>query len=196
MTATTILRIDASARKVGSISRQLTDEIVARFDGAKVITRDLADTPLPQVNESFVTVTKGSAEAEMSEAQRKIVGLSDHLVTELQAADVIVIGLPVYNFGVPSALKAWIDLVARAGVTFHYTENGPVGLLTGKRVIVAMASGGTELDSPMDFATPYLRHVLGFMGLTEVEVVHADRLAFDAEGTLKSAKDQIASLAA
>ena len=122
--------------------------------------------------------------------------IPDRLIDELKAADTIVIGLPVYNFGVPSGLKAWIDLVARAGATFRYTEAGPEGLLAGKRAIVAMASGGTEAGSAIDFATPYLRHVLGFIGITEVELVRADRLAFDAEGTLKAAQQQVAGLAA
>lgn len=196
MTSTNILRVDTSARKAGSISRQLSDEIVARFEGADVITRDLAATPLPQLSEGFVNLTKGYKEVELTDDQRALLALSDQLIAELKAADVIVIGLPVYNFGVPAALKAWIDLVARAGVTFRYTEKGPEGLLTGKRAVLAMASGGTQLDSAIDFATPYLRQVLGFMGVTDVEVVNADRLAFDAEGTLKAAKEKIANLAA
>lgn len=196
MTSTNILRVDTSARKAGSISRQLSDEIVARFEGADVITRDLAATPLPQLSEGFVNLTKGYKEVELTDDQRALLALSDQLIAELKAADVIVIGLPVYNFGVPAALKAWIDLVARAGVTFRYTEKGPEGLLTGKRAVLAMASGGTQLDSAIDFATPYLRQVLGFMGVTDVEVVNADRLAFDAEGTLKAAKEKFANLAA
>lgn len=193
---THILRIDTSARRAGSVSRDLTDAIVAKFAGAQVATRDLAAAPLPQINEGFVTVTKDSDQESLSDAQRQMLALSDELIAELRAADTIVIGLPVYNFGVPSGLKAWIDLVARAGETFRYTEAGPEGLLKGKRAIVAMASGGTEAGSAIDFATPYLRHVLGFMGITNVELVHADRLAFDAEATLKAAQDQVAGLAA
>ncbi|WP_068109560.1 FMN-dependent NADH-azoreductase [Tropicimonas marinistellae] len=196
MTTQKILRIDTSARRAGSVSRELTDTIVARFPGAEVVTRDLADSPLPHINEGFVTVTKGAGDDSLSDAQREMIALSDTLIDELKAADTIVIGLPVYNFGVPSALKAWVDLVARAGVTFRYSEAGPEGLLTGKRVIIAMASGGTEANSPIDFATPYLRHVLGFMGMTDVQLVHADRLALDPEGTLKSAQSQVAELAA
>lgn len=193
---TTVLRIDASARRTGSISRDLTDAIVAKLNDTKVITRDLAAEPLPQIDEGFVTVTKDTVSEDLSHGQRDILALSDRLIDEIRAADTIVIGLPVYNFGLPAALKAWVDLVARAGVTFNYTENGPVGTLTGKRVIIAMASGGTEADSAIDFATPYLRHVLGFMGMTDVELVHADKLAFDAEATIKSAQEQVAALAA
>jgi FMN-dependent NADH-azoreductase len=191
----TILRIDASARRTGSISRDLTDAIVSKFDTAEVRVRDLATDPLPQINETWVGANFTPAD-KRSDAQRQTLAQSDALVAELRAADTIVIGLPVYNFGVPAGLKAWIDLVARAGETFRYTESGPEGLLTGKRVIIAMASGGTEADSAIDFATPYLRHVLGFMGITQVELVRADRLAMDAEGTLKSAQDQVAALAA
>jgi FMN-dependent NADH-azoreductase len=101
--------------------------------------------------------------------------VSDALVAELQAADEIVIAVPVYNFSVPAALKAWIDMVARARVTFRYTEDGPVGLLTGKRAWVIVGSGGTELDGPVDFATAWLRHVLGFLGIDDVRVIAADR---------------------
>ena len=104
------------------------------------------------------------------------------------------IGLPIYNFGVPAALKAWVDLVARAGVTFRYTEAGPQGLLTAKRAIVAVASGGTEAGSEIDFATGYIRHVLGFIGITDVSFVTADRLMIDADGTMAKALEQVDAL--
>jgi FMN-dependent NADH-azoreductase len=102
---------------------------------------------------------------ERGEAERAALAESDALVAELKAADVLVIGVPIYNFGIPAALKAWVDLVARARVTFRYTEQGPVGLLTGKRAYLAVASGGTPVGSAIDFATGYLRHVLGFLGI-------------------------------
>ena len=196
MTAQTLLRIDSSARLEISISRELVDEIVHKFANATVIARDLARDPLPQIDDGFVTVTKGATSDDLTQGQRDMLALSDRLIDELKAADTIVIGLPVYNFGIPSALKAWVDLVARAGVTFNYTEEGPKGALSGKRVIIAMASGGTEAGSPIDYATPYLRHVLGFLGMSEVELVRADRLAFDAEATVASARAQVAALAA
>lgn len=196
MSSKTVLRIDSSARLTNSVSRDLVTAIVDKFENAKVITRDLAANPLPQIDEGFVTITKDTPADELSDNQRHMLALSGELIDELKAADTIVIGLPVYNFGVPAALKAWIDLIARAGVTFNYTEAGPVGALTGKRVIIAMASGGTEANSAIDYATPYLKHVLGFLGMSDVELVHADRLAFDAEGTIKSAQDQVAALAA
>jgi FMN-dependent NADH-azoreductase len=120
---------------------------------------------------------------------------AEALVAELQAADTLVIGAPIYNFGVPAALKAWIDQVARAGVTFRYSETGPVGLLSGKRAFIVAASGGTEAGGGMDFATGYLRHVLGFLGIADVTLVAADRLMFD-QGAVARAEAEIARLAA
>ena len=139
------------------------------------------ETPLPQIDETWVAANFTPA-ADRSEAQNARLAQSDALVAELQAADTIVIGLPVYNFGVPAALKAWIDLIARAGVTFRYTAEGPEGLLTGKKVIVAFASGGVQLGSDYDFASTYLRHVLGFVGLTDVSIIteQADAAQFAA----------------
>lgn len=191
-----ILRIDASARSTGSVSRDLTDRIEARYRAAtdaRVTTRDLA-SGLPQIDEAWVEANFTPA-ADRSAAQRDRLALSDELVAELRGADVIVIGTPIYNFSVPAALKAWIDLVARAGVTFQYAEYGPKGLLEGKRAIVAVASGGTEVGSEIDFATGYLRHVLGFLGITDVVFVNADRLAVDAEGTIRAAQEAVEALA-
>jgi len=119
---------------------------------------------------------------------------SDELIGELRAADLLVIGLPIYNFGVPAAFKAWVDLVARVGETFQYGENGPIGLLTGKRAIIAIASGGTELGSNIEFASNYVRHLLGFIGVTDVTFIAADKLAIDAEGSLLSAQNAIDAL--
>ena len=189
----TILRIDASARKSGSISRDLVDRIVAKASTARVITRDLADTPVPQINEDWIGANFTPADTR-TEAQTETLALSDTLVAELMDADTIVIGLPIYNFGVPSALKAWIDMVARAGVTFRYSEAGPEGLLTGKRAILAVASGGTKSGSEMDFATGNIRHVLGFMGITDVTIVAADQLMIDADATMKAANEQLDAL--
>jgi FMN-dependent NADH-azoreductase len=190
-----ILRIDSSARRSGSVSRDLADRIVARIGaGAQVTRRDLAGG-LPLIDEAWVQANFTPAD-KRTDAQRATLALSDALVAELVAADVVVIGLPIYNFGMPAALKAWVDLVARAGVTFRYTEAGPRGLLTGKRAIVAVASGGTEAGSDLDFATGYLRHVLGFMGIADVSLVTADRLMLDAEASLAAAARQVEALAA
>ena len=195
MTTQTLLRIDASARRTGSVTRDLTDQIVAKLAPETVLTRDLADTPLPQIDEDWVGANFTPAD-DRSEGQKARLAQSDALVADLQAADTIVIGLPIYNFGVPAALKAWVDLVARAGLTFRYTADGPQGLLEGKRAILAVASGGTEAGSEIDFALRYMKHVLGFIGITEVETVAADRLALDAEATLTAAKAQVEQLAA
>lgn len=193
MTATAILRIDTSARSSGSVSRDLTDRVIARFPEATVTTRDLAPG-LPLIDETWVGANFTPA-ADRTPDQRAVLALSDELIAEVQAADTLVIGLPIYNFGVPATLKAWVDQVVRAGVTFRYTENGPEGLLQGKRAIVIVASGGTQAGSEIDFATGYIRHVLGFVGITEVEFVTADRLALDPESTLQSARNQIDELA-
>jgi FMN-dependent NADH-azoreductase len=188
-----ILRIDASARRTGSVSRALNDRLIARFGAADVTTRDLAATPLPLIDEDWVGANFTAPE-DRSETQRAALALSDALVAELRAADTIVIGLPIYNFSVPAGLKAWIDLVARAGETFAYTAEGPQGLLSGKRVIVTVASGGVEPGSDYDYATTYLSHVLGFLGLTDVEFVAAAGLASDADAAIKSAEDAVDAL--
>ena len=192
---TNILRIDASARKTGSISRELNDRIIARYQkagAANVATRDLTDA-LPHLNENWLGANFTPA-SDRTDAQRETLALSDTLIEEINAADVLVIGLPIYNFGVPAALKAWVDLVARAGVTFQYSETGPKGLLTGKRAIVTVASGGTEMGSDIDFASGYLRHVLGFIGITDVIFVAADQMAIDADTTLAAAHEAVETL--
>ncbi len=192
---THILRIDSSARTTGSVTRDLNDRIVSKFEAAgpiELTTRDLAD-PLPQINEDWIGANFTPAD-QRTEAQKNTLALSDTLVDEIREADILLIGLPIYNFGVPTALKAWIDLVARAGETFRYSENGPVGLLEGKRAIVTVASGGTERGSDIDFATTYLSHVLGFIGITDVMFVSADRLAVDADASMANAEAAIDAL--
>ncbi|MBF9043475.1 FMN-dependent NADH-azoreductase [Rhodobacterales bacterium HKCCE4037] len=190
----TLLRIDASARREGSVSRDLTDKVIARLAPKHIITRDLGPG-LPLIDEGWIGANFTKAE-QRSPEQAETLALSDTLIAELQAADTLVIGLPIYNFGVPATLKAWVDQVARAGVTFRYTEAGPEGLLKGKRAIVVVASGGTEVGSAIDFATGYIRHVLGFIGITDVDFVTADRMMLDAEATLAIANRQVEALAA
>jgi FMN-dependent NADH-azoreductase len=190
----TVLHIDSSARAENSVTRSLSAEITAQLSPAQVIRRDLA-TPLPLLDEAWVNANFTPADQRTPE-QQALLAQSDSLIDELKQADTVVIGTPIYNFSVPSTLKAWIDLVARVGVTFRYSETGPEGLLTGKRAIIAVASGGTQAGSDIDFATTYLRHVLGFIGITEVELVAADQLAQDADGSMARAKSAIAALAA
>lgn len=192
---THILRIDSSARRAGSVTRELTGRIVERLRATgpvSVTERDLADG-VPLIDETWVAANFTAPEARTPE-QVEALAFSDKLVAELQDADVIVIGVPMYNFAIPASLKAWIDLVTRAGVTFRYTPNGPEGLLKGKRAILAVATGGTDVGSAIDFATRYMRHILGFIGITDVEVVHADRVAIDAEAALREATAEIEAL--
>lgn len=190
----TVLHIDSSIRAEGSVSRALSQKIVDRFDGATVIRRDLAQG-VPLIDGAWIGANFTPA-ADRSAAQKAALAVSDAMVAELQAADVIVIGTPIYNFSVTAAMKAWIDLVARAGVTFAYSETGPKGLLEGKRAIIAIASGGTPVDSEIDFAGRYIRHIMGFIGITDVEFVKADSLGNGGDAKIAEANAQVATLAA
>jgi FMN-dependent NADH-azoreductase len=172
-----VLRVDASARVEGSITRQLADRMIdamqERMPGMVVTQRDVAQG-LPFVDAAWVNANLVDPDAR-SEPQRKALSGSDALVAEVMDADVWVIATPIYNFGVPASLKAWIDQIARARLTFRYTEQGPQGLLVGKKVYILTATGGIEVGSAIDFATPWLKFVLGFLGITDVEVIAADR---------------------
>ncbi|SFS00016.1 FMN-dependent NADH-azoreductase [Yoonia litorea] len=170
--AGTVLLINASGSSAGSATRAATDQLVAELAPETLITRDLAADPLPQIDEAWIKARLVPVK-DRSDADHATLSLSDALIAELKAADMVVIGMPVYNFGMPAALKAYIDLIARPKVTFAYTEGGPVGLLEGKRAIVAVASGGTQIDSASDFATPHLRQVLSFIGIKDVSVYAA-----------------------
>lgn len=191
---THVLRIDSSARTEGSSSRTLIDKIIARFTsaGASVTTRDVS-TGLPVLTQDWVAANFTPAEAR-SDAQKQELSLSDKLIDEVKAADVLVIGLPIYNFGMPAALKLWVDLICRAGLTFRYRDNGPEGLLSGKRAIVVLSSGGVELGASVDHASSHLRTVLGFIGVTDVSFVRADGQALDAAAALARADADIATL--
>ncbi|MEM8615754.1 MAG: NAD(P)H-dependent oxidoreductase [Pseudomonadota bacterium] len=193
----TLLRLDSSARLEGSQSRALAKRLTKRLSSpdTRIIVRDLAANPLPAVDAAWIEANF-SPDDQRTPVQRAILSQSDALIEELEAADIIIIGVPIYNFGVPSGLKAWIDLVARARRTFRYTDAGPEGLLVGKRAILIVASGGTKADSEMDFATPYMRHALGFLGIHDVEVVAADQLMIQAEHSIAVAHAEIERLAA
>ena len=173
--AGTVLLLNASGTTDGSVTRTATAQLVADLAPQKVITRDLATTPLPQVDGTWINA-RLVPENERTDSDRDALFLSDELIAELKEADTVVIGLPVYNFGMPAALKAWVDLIARPKVTFSYTEGGPVGLLEGKSAIVAVASGGTQIDSVYDFATPHMRQILNFIGISDITVVNAKDL--------------------
>jgi FMN-dependent NADH-azoreductase len=172
-----VLRVDASARVEGSVTRQLADQLIeglaARVDDLAVTRRDVAQG-LPFVDADWVAANFTDPDARSAVQREKLTG-SDTLVAEVVNADVWVIATPIYNFGVPASLKAWVDQIARARLTFRYTEQGPQGLLEGKKVYILTATGGTEVGSAIDFATPWLKFVLGFLGVTDVEVIAADR---------------------
>ncbi|EBA12351.1 FMN-dependent NADH-azoreductase [Roseobacter sp. CCS2] len=177
---TTVLHINASGTRTGSVSRAATNTLLQELAPTNVITRDLAETPLPQIDDTWIT-TRLIPDADLTDADRDVLSLSDALIDEIKAADVILIGMPMYNFGMPAALKAWVDLIARPKVTFAYTENGPVGLLEGKKAIVTVASGGVPVGAPMDFATPHIEQILKFIGITDITVHTAkDVVAKDA----------------
>lgn len=195
--ARNILQIDSSARTDGSITRSLSQAFVERLSSAdtQVVTRDIGVQPLPLLTEDWVGANFTPDEAR-TPAQQDTLALSDTLIAELEAADTIVLGVPIYNFGVPAVFKAWVDLVARARKTFKYTEKGPVGLLEGKKAYVVIASGGTASGSDIDFATPYVRHVLGFLGIHDVSVIAADQLMAGGDEKIASARQAIDALAA
>lgn len=190
-----ILRIDGSMRRTGSISRQLTDEVIdhltSQAPGAEVRSRDLAD-PLPHVTEDWINANFTDPDQRTTD-QKQTLAQSDGLVQELEAADTIVIGLPIYNFGVPAAVKTWVDLIARARRTFKYTDTGPEGLLTGKTAYIVVASGGTGVGTEIDFATDYLKFALGFVGIKDVKIIDASAHIKDLDEALTRARAQIAA---
>jgi FMN-dependent NADH-azoreductase len=192
-----ILQINSSARSVGSESTRLADALVARLKttapGATVIRHDLASKPLqlidgPTLGALFTPADQRNAE------QAARVAVDDALIAEAVAADVIVIGAPMYNFGVTVQLKSWFDAIARAGVTFRYTEAGPEGLLTGKKVYVTLARGGIHRDGATDSQVPYLKTMLGFLGLTDVQFVYSEGLAYGPEVAAKAQADADAQI--
>lgn len=184
-----ILRIDSSARHAGSTSRQLTEQLVTRLVeqgyGAGVTHRDLANTPPALLTENWVGANF-TDDADRSDEQKAALAASDEMIAELEAADTIVIGVPIYNFSIPASLKAWIDLIARARKTFRYTEAGPEGLLKGKKAYLVVTSGGVPVGSDYDFATGYLRHVLGFVGITDVSIIAADQQMMNGEAIVQA----------
>jgi FMN-dependent NADH-azoreductase len=187
-----ILYIQSSPRGSESFSQKVAQSIVSdleeRHHGAKVVVRDLAQNPPPHVGEAFVGGISTGPEQRTPEQTRALV-LSDVLIDELLAADIIVLAVPMHNFGPPSTLKAWIDHVVRVGRTVSYSQKGPEGMLKGKRAILVLARGGVYSDGParpLDFQEPYLRAILGFIGLTDIEVVPVEGTAMTAIGPEKA----------
>jgi FMN-dependent NADH-azoreductase len=175
------------------IARGIVDDLKIRDPGMRVVVRDVAKDPLPHATDDFA-ISRALPPDQRDAVAARALALSDALVAELQAADVIVIAVPMHNFGIPSALKAWIDHIVRPGQTFSYSERGPRGLVEGKKVVLVLARGGIYSSGamqPFDFQEPYLRAVLGFIGMTDVEIVRIEGLALGAEAVrsaLTSAK--------
>jgi FMN-dependent NADH-azoreductase len=196
-TAMNILQINSSARTDGSHSTRLADDLVARLRASNptawLTVRDLARTPHPVLDEPTLAALF-AAPADRTPEQARRVALDDALIAEIQAADVVVLGVPMYNFGVSAQLKNWIDAITRAKVTFQYTANGPEGLLKGKKVYVVLTRGGLYRNTPSDSQVPYLKTILGFLGMTDVTFVYAEGLAMGPEAerkALASARAQI-----
>lgn len=192
-----ILQINSSARREGSYSTRLATTVVERLlaqqPDAKVQIRDLGRTPHPMLDEITLHALFTPVE-QRTATQAERVALDDTLITEVQKADILVLGVPMYNFSVPAQLKNWIDAISRAGVTFRYTELGPEGLLKGKKAVVVQARGGIHRNSPTDTMTPYLKTILGFLGITDVEFVYAEGLSMGPEAEkngLAAAYEQI-----
>jgi FMN-dependent NADH-azoreductase len=192
-----ILQINSSAKSEGSQSTRLANKLVQRLRDANPVAtltvRDLSRTPHPVLDEAALQALFTPAEQRTPEHSVRV-ALDDALIAEIQAADVVVLGVPMYNFGVSSQLKNWIDAVTRAQVTFRYTANGPEGLLKDKKVYVALTRGGLYRNTPADTQVPYLKTIFTFLGLTDVQFVYAEGLAMGPEAeqkALASAHEQI-----
>ncbi|HEY4072832.1 MAG TPA: NAD(P)H-dependent oxidoreductase [Herbaspirillum sp.] len=192
-----ILQINSSARSEGAISTRVANDIVARLrakhSNHTFVLRDLAVTPHPILDEAALQALFTKPEDRSAE-QIARVALDDALIAEIQAADVVVLGVPMYNFGISAQLKNWIDAIARAQVTFRYSATGAEGLLTGKTVYLALARGGMHRDTPNDSQVPYLTTTLGFLGMTDLQFVYAEGLAMGPEAlqnALSSVQTQI-----
>ncbi|TOM82469.1 FMN-dependent NADH-azoreductase [Vibrio parahaemolyticus] len=191
-----VLALKSSILGDYSQSNKLVEDFIKNIDQDKLTVRDLAANPLPVLD--FAVATALRATEDLSQEQQAVVDLSDTLIEEVKAADTLVIAAPMYNFTIPTQLKNWIDLIARAGVTFKYTENGVQGLIEGKKAIVVTTRGGIHKDSPTDNVTPYLRTVLGFVGITDVEFVYAEALNMGEDAASKGiseAQSQLATMA-
>ena len=177
---TTLLQINTSLNAHQGNSSQLADRFVATWKAShadgNVVVRDVGAEPIPHLDADRFGAFLAKPE-DRTPAQQAVAAFSDALIEELKTADVIVLGLPLYNFGIPSTLKSYIDHIARAGMTFRYTETGPVGLLTGKKVYVFAARGGKFAGTPLDTQTNYIRDFFAFLGMSDIEFVYAEGLA-------------------
>ncbi|MDI7865081.1 FMN-dependent NADH-azoreductase [Rhizobiaceae bacterium n13] len=192
-----ILLVTASPRGESSLSTKLANDLANKLqarDGGDIVRRDVGANPLPHIDGVFAAAINKPADARNA-AEADAVAISDKLVDELLAADSVVISTGLINFNISSALKAWIDNVARAGRTFSYTENGPVGLATGKKAYLVLASGGVYSEGPaaaLNHAVPYVKTVLGFLGISQVEIIYVEGVAFGPEAAEKAIAAAIA----
>ena len=187
-----IQQIDCSARKKGSTSRELAKKRIEKIKKSEdeVIYRDLDDEMLfvAGLTESGMSIP----EDERTEQNKKMFELSDKLVKELKDSDIIIISTPIYNFGPPATLKAWSDLAARVKSTFKYSPDGKqIGLLENKKVYLIITSGGTKVESKDDYLTPWLKHVLNFFGIKNIQTISADQMSIDYDGSIKKAEEEI-----
>jgi FMN-dependent NADH-azoreductase len=197
-----LLVINSSISGANSVSRALVEHAVAQFTrenpGARIVRRDVGKSPIPHLTAETLAGVRGTPQTQSEQRTRQ---LSDELIAELRAADIIIIGAPMYNFGVPTGLRAWFDHVLRVGETFSYSEAGPKGLLPDKRVIIIESRGGFYSEGPakvIDFQEPYLRQLLGFIGVTDVTFIHAEKMGFGPQArdaAIATAKMQITALA-
>ena len=194
-----ILQVNASIRPEGANSTRLANDIVARLQAAnpnaRLTVRDLGADPHPMLDAAALGALFTPAE-QRTPAQAARVALDDALIAEVKAADVLVLGVPMYNFGIPAQLKNWFDAITRAGVTFRYTESGPEGFLTGRKVYVALARGGRYRGTANDPQTPYLKLILGFLGMTDVHFIYAEGLNMGPEATQQGFAEAEADMAA
>ncbi len=190
-----IYKIDCSARKEGSTSRRLANKLIEKLKKPddKIILRDLDDEMLfiSGLTESGMKIP----EEQKTDHHKKMFELSDKLVLELKESDIVIISVPIYNFGPPATLKAWADLAARVKLTFKYSKDGErVGLLEDKQVYLVITSGGTKIQGSEDYLTPWLIHMLNFFGIKKIEIIAADQMALDYEKSIKNAEEKIESL--
>ncbi|MEM1322660.1 MAG: NAD(P)H-dependent oxidoreductase [Bacteroidota bacterium] len=191
-----ILKINASVKDIAqSVSRQMVEKFINSIttEHDQIVERDLSKG-VSLISEDMVTAFY-TPPADLSEEQKQLLSESDRYVQEWQEADTLVFGVPIYNFGVPGAMKAYFDLIARVGVTFKYSEEGPKGLLEGKKAYVVVASGGTGFRSEIDFASDYVKQFLTFLGITDIHFIDATQLMFGKEAALQRAEGTIAQLA-
>jgi len=193
-----VLMVNASGRQTDSVTRRFAKEMLDEFHNqytqVNVQDRDVATAGLPFIDEQWINANF-TPEGDRSDEDKASLTDSNALVKELQQSDVILIAAPIYNFTIPASLKAWFDLIARVGLTFEYTANGPVGMLHDKKAYLVLASGGTQIGSDIDFASSYLRHILSFIGIDDVSIISAECFDQDDVQATQNIRTQISELA-